>query len=108
MTAIRVCHLYPDQLNIYADRGNIAVFRGRAERRGHALEVVGVGAGEALTPDCDLIYLGGGQDREQALIAPDLARRGDEISGAATATEPASRCPARGCCRSTPSPATGA
>jgi CobQ-like glutamine amidotransferase family enzyme len=80
MTSIRVCHLYPDQLNIYADRGNIAVFRRRAERRGFALDVIGVGAGEPLAPDCDLIYLGGGQDREQALIAPDLAARGEEIS----------------------------
>ena len=81
-TRIRVCHLYPDQLNIYADRGNIAVFRSRAERRGYELDVLGVGVGEALAPDCDLIYLGGGQDREQALIAPDLARRGEEISAA--------------------------
>ncbi len=79
-TRIRVCHLYPDQLNIYADRGNIAVFRSRSERRGYELEVLGVGVGEVLARDCDLIYLGGGQDREQALIAPDLARRGEEIS----------------------------
>jgi CobQ-like glutamine amidotransferase family enzyme len=81
-TRIRVCHLYPDQLNIYADRGNIAVFRSRSERRGYELEVIGISVGEALAPDCDLIYLGGGQDREQALIAPDLARRGEEISAA--------------------------
>ena len=81
-TGIRVCHLYPDQLNIYADRGNIAVFRSRSERRGYELEVIGISVGEALAPDCDLIYLGGGQDREQALIAPDLARRGEEISAA--------------------------
>jgi CobQ-like glutamine amidotransferase family enzyme len=79
---IRLCHLYPDQLNIYADRGNIAVFRSRAERRGYELEVIGVGLGEALAADSDLIYLGGGQDREQALIAPDLARRTEEISAA--------------------------
>jgi len=75
-TRIRLCHLYPDQLNIYADRGNIAVLRRRAERRGYELEWIGIGVGEALAPDCDLIYLGGGQDREQALIAPDLARFG--------------------------------
>ncbi|MHB8060415.1 MAG: type 1 glutamine amidotransferase, partial [Gaiellaceae bacterium] len=79
---IRLCHLYPDQLNIYADRGNIAVLRSRAERRGYELELIGVGVDEALAPDCDLIYLGGGQDREQALIAPDLARRSEEISSA--------------------------
>ena len=82
MTSIRVCHLYPDQLNIYADRGNIAVFRSRAERRGYAFELIGVGLGERLAPDCDLIYLGGGQDREQSLIAPDLAARSEEISQA--------------------------
>jgi len=81
-TRIRLCHLYPDQLNIYADRGNIAVLRSRAARRGYELEVIGVGVGETLSPECDLIYLGGGQDREQALIAPDLARRADEISSA--------------------------
>ena len=81
-TRIRLCHLYPDQLNIYADRGNIAVLRSRAERRGYELEMIGVGVGEALAPECDLIYLGGGQDREQALIAPDLARRTEEISAA--------------------------
>ncbi len=81
-TRIRLCHLYPDQLNIYADRGNIAVFRSRAKRRGYELEVIGVGVGETLAPECDLIYLGGGQDREQALIAPDLAGRHNEISKA--------------------------
>jgi CobQ-like glutamine amidotransferase family enzyme len=82
MAVIRVCHLYPDQLNIYADRGNIAVFRSRALARGHELEVIGVGAGEPLDSDCDLIYLGGGQDCEQQLIAPDLAARRDEILAA--------------------------
>ncbi len=71
---IRVGHLYPDYLNIYADRGNIAVFAQRAAWRGHELEVESIGVGEEIRPgDHDLFYLGGGQDREQALIAPDLA-----------------------------------
>ena len=43
---LTVCHLYPDYLNIYADRGNIAVLSGRARWRGLELEVVPVGAGE--------------------------------------------------------------
>ena len=73
---IRVGHLYPDYLNIYADRGNIAVLARRAEWRGHELDVTGVSVGDALRPgDHDLLYVGGGQDREQALIAPDLAAR---------------------------------
>jgi CobQ-like glutamine amidotransferase family enzyme len=73
---IRVAHLYPDYLNIYADRGNIAVFARRAAWRGHELEVDSVGLGLDVRPgDHDLFYVGGGQDREQALIAPDLARK---------------------------------
>lgn len=77
---IRIAHLYPDYLNIYADRGNIAVFERRAALRGHALEVVGIEPGEVLEASAfDLIYVGGGQDREQALVAPDLARRGSEL-----------------------------
>ncbi len=77
---IAVAHLYPDYLNIYADRGNIAVLARRAALRGHSLEVTGVEPGDALEPWAyDLVYVGGGQDREQALIAPDLAARGDDL-----------------------------
>jgi lipid II isoglutaminyl synthase (glutamine-hydrolysing) len=73
---IRVGHLYPDYLNIYADRGNIAVLARRAAWRGHELDVVGISVGDTLRPgDHDLVYVGGGQDREQALIAPDLSAR---------------------------------
>jgi CobQ-like glutamine amidotransferase family enzyme len=77
---IRVAHLYPAYLNIYADRGNIAVFARRAALRGHSLEVTAVEPGDGLEPaSFDLIYIGGGQDREQALVAPDLAERGDVL-----------------------------
>lgn len=77
---IRIAHLYPDHLNIYADRGNIAVLARRTGLRGHAIDVTAVGPGSALDPLAfDLIYIGGGQDREQARIAPDLAARGDAL-----------------------------
>jgi CobQ-like glutamine amidotransferase family enzyme len=80
---IRVGHLYPDYLNIYADRGNIAVLSRRAELRGHSLDVTAIGLGDGFEPgSADLIYIGGGQDREQALIAPDLASRADAIRAA--------------------------
>jgi len=80
MTAIRVAHLYPEYLNIYADRGNIAVLANRAAWRGIELAVEPISVGEALPPGAhDLIYIGGGQDREQALIAPDLAAKGAAI-----------------------------
>ena len=77
---IRVGHLYPDYLNIYADRGNIAVLARRAAWRGHDLEVRAVGMGDALDPAAhDLLYVGGGQDREQALVATDLAAKGEDL-----------------------------
>jgi CobQ-like glutamine amidotransferase family enzyme len=80
---IRVGHLYPDYLNIYADRGNIAVLSRRAALRGHELEVRAVGLGDLLNPGAhDLLYIGGGQDREQALIAPDLAAKADALHAA--------------------------
>ena len=80
---IRVGHLYPDYLNIYADRGNIAVLRQRAGRRGHELEVTDIGVGEDVRArEIDLYYVGGGQDREQALIAPDIAAKGPALAEA--------------------------
>jgi CobQ-like glutamine amidotransferase family enzyme len=79
---VLLAHLYPDYLNIYADRGNLAVLAGRARRRGLELEIHDVGVGDATPGDADFFYIGGGQDREQALIAPDLAARGAELSEA--------------------------
>jgi CobQ-like glutamine amidotransferase family enzyme len=80
---IVVGHLYPDYLNIYADRGNMAVLAWRAARRGHELEIRSVGLGDELMPgEHDLLYIGGGQDREQALVAPDVASRGDALRSA--------------------------
>jgi CobQ-like glutamine amidotransferase family enzyme len=75
-----VGHLYPDYLNIYADRGNIAVLERRAAWRGHELEVRSVSVGEPIRAgEHDLLYVGGGQDREQALVARDLVAKGDVV-----------------------------
>src|SRR5262245_38932341 len=80
---IVVGHLYPDYLNIYADRGNIAVLARRAAWRGHELEVRDVSVGQAVVPgEHDLLYVGGGQDREQALVAEDLAAKADSVCAA--------------------------
>jgi lipid II isoglutaminyl synthase (glutamine-hydrolysing) len=77
---IRVGHLYPDYLNIYADRGNIAVLARRAAWRGYNLEVESIGMGDELEPGVhDLLYIGGGQDREQALVAQDIAGKGEPL-----------------------------
>jgi CobQ-like glutamine amidotransferase family enzyme len=77
---IVVGHLFPDYLNIYADRGNIAVLERRAAWRGHELEVRALEPGDKLQAgEHDLYYIGGGQDREQELIAPALAAMGDAL-----------------------------
>lgn len=70
---LRVAVLYPEHLNIYADRGNLLFLRRRCEWRGITFSLVPVGFGEALDVDLvDLIYIGGGQDRDQGLCAADL------------------------------------
>jgi lipid II isoglutaminyl synthase (glutamine-hydrolysing) len=70
---LRVCALYPDLMNIYADRGNIAVLRARCEWRGLGFSLAASGIGEPLDPDgADLFYMGGGQDRDQAAVARDM------------------------------------
>ena len=80
MTTIRVGHLYPDYLNIYADRGNIAVLARRAAWRGHELAVTPLGMDDAIAPGAhDLYYVGGGQDREQFLVAENLAAKAEEL-----------------------------
>lgn len=80
---ISVGHLYPDYLNIYADRGNIAVLARRAAWRGHELEVHALGLDDPVVPgEYDLLYIGGGQDREQALVAQDLAAKAEQVKDA--------------------------
>jgi CobQ-like glutamine amidotransferase family enzyme len=77
---IRVAHLYPDYLNIYADRGNIAVLAARARARGHELDVSAIGMADPVPAgDVDLVYVGGGQDREQELVAHDLAEKANDL-----------------------------
>lgn len=72
---VRLCHLYPREMNIYADRGNIAVLRMRLAWRGMRLLVEEAGVGDPVAPGRhDLYYLGGGQDRDQAIVAEDMAR----------------------------------
>ena len=80
-STLRLAHLYPREMNIYADRGNIMVLARRLAWRGLGLEVAEVGLGDALRPGTfDLLYLGGGQDRDQAVVAEDLvATKGESV-----------------------------
>ena len=83
--ALRVCALYPDLMNIYADRGNLLMLSRRCEWRGIGFELTRSSIGERLDPDgADLYYMGGGQDRDQELCANDLfERKRDDLAAAA-------------------------
>jgi lipid II isoglutaminyl synthase (glutamine-hydrolysing) len=74
LPALRVMWLYPDHMNIYADRGNLSVLEHRCRWRGIEFELGTAGPGQRVDPDAhDRIYMGGGQDRDQALVTRDLA-----------------------------------
>jgi hypothetical protein len=82
---LRVCALYPDLMNIYADRGNLLLLQRRCAWRGIGFTLTASGLGDSLDPDAaDLYYIGGGQDRDQQLCANDLATvKRDAVHGAA-------------------------
>ena len=83
---LRVCALYPDLMNIYADRGNLLVLERRCAWRGLGCEITAAGLGEGVDPDAhDLFYLGGGQDRDQRLCALDLVQTKRDALHAAAA-----------------------
>jgi lipid II isoglutaminyl synthase (glutamine-hydrolysing) len=85
---LRVCALYPDLMNIYADRGNLLMLERRCEWRGIGFRLEASGLGEPLDPDAhDLFYLGGGQDRDQQLCAEDLLQIKREALAAAAARD---------------------
>ena len=81
---LRVLALYPEQMNIDADRGNILFLQRRCEWRGISFSYTAAGPGDSLDPAAhDLIYIGGGQDRDQRLVAADMVATKREPLGAA-------------------------
>jgi lipid II isoglutaminyl synthase (glutamine-hydrolysing) len=71
---LRLLSLYPELMNIYADRGNIAVLRARCEWRGLGFELAPSSVGNRLDASAhDFFYIGGGQDRDQVAVAGDMA-----------------------------------
>jgi lipid II isoglutaminyl synthase (glutamine-hydrolysing) len=85
VSTLRVCALYPDLMNIYADRGNLLVLERRCAWRGIGFELAAAHLGEPLEGERhDLFYLGGGQDRDQRLCAEDLLElKGEALRAAA-------------------------
>jgi len=83
---LRVCALYPELMSIYADRGNLLLLERRCAWRNIGFELARIGHGDALDPDAhDLFYMGGGQDRDQRLVAEDLVCHKREALHAAAA-----------------------
>ncbi len=81
---LRVCALYGERLNIYADRGNLAILRQRCAWRGIGWRLRRVTVGDELAPgEDDLLYLGGGQDADQRRCADDLVTKAAALRGAA-------------------------
>lgn len=70
---IRICHLYPELLNMYGDGGNVKILKYRAEKRGIATEVCNLSKGGAFEGEkYDIVILGGGQDFEMDIVSGDL------------------------------------
>jgi lipid II isoglutaminyl synthase (glutamine-hydrolysing) len=82
---LSVCALYPDLMNIYADRGNLLMLERRCTWRGIGWRLHESGLGAALRDEHDLYYIGGGQDADQRRCAADLLEHKAQALHAATA-----------------------
>lgn len=84
-----IAHLYPRDMSIYGDLGNVITLRRRLEWRGHPVEVRPVEVGAAFDPTAaDIIFGGGGQDSGQLAVGADLQARGEALRAAAAAGVP--------------------
>ena len=81
---LRICHMYPDLLNLYGDRGNVLSLIRRAELRGIKVKLVPVSIGDDFDEnDFDIVFLGGGQDAEQNVIRRDFVEvKGPKVKDA--------------------------
>jgi CobQ-like glutamine amidotransferase family enzyme len=79
MKALTLVHLYPREMNIYGDTGNVMVLRKRLQWRGLPVNVVPVSVGDPMPTDVDIMLGGGGQDAAQGEIGQDFASRGPDL-----------------------------
>ena len=80
---INIVHLYPKEMNIYGDNGNILVLKKRLEWRNIAVNIVNCGVGDSIPRDVSIIVGGGGQDAGQSLVAKDLQKKSVTINSMA-------------------------
>lgn len=79
MSSLTLVHLYPREMNIYGDTGNVLVLRKRLEWRGLEAKVVPINVGDPLPADADILLGGGGQDAAQGDIGRDFVSRGPTL-----------------------------
>lgn len=73
--------LYPELMSTYGDRGNIIVLQKRCEWRGIAVEVkrLDLGFKIAELKTCDLLFMGGAQDKQQQIVSIDLEKKANAL-----------------------------
>ncbi|WP_368293920.1 type 1 glutamine amidotransferase [Dehalobacter sp. TBBPA1] len=80
---LTIFHLYPDLLDLYGDRGNVLALAARCRWRGIDVEIRRISLGEEMDfSEADILFLGGGSDREQSLLVQDLSTRSSELKAA--------------------------
>lgn len=79
MSRIKIAHLYPIEMNIYGDTGNVLVLEKRLKWRGIEAQIERVGIGDSIPNDVDIIVSGGGQDRGASSVEDDLRRKGQQL-----------------------------
>ncbi|MGE5391014.1 MAG: type 1 glutamine amidotransferase [Deltaproteobacteria bacterium] len=80
MAQFSIAHLYPDLMNLYGDRGNLICMQKRMQWYGHNCSIENLGLRDDLDLDrYDMVFMGGGSDREQGLVYEDLLRKGGRL-----------------------------
>jgi CobQ-like glutamine amidotransferase family enzyme len=75
-----IAHMYPELMNLYGDRGNLVCLQRRLEWYGHSCVIKNISLGDKLEFDkIDMIFMGGGSDREQGLVYQDLLDKADNL-----------------------------
>ena len=79
MKRVKIAHLYPNELNLYGDMGNVICLYYRLQKRGYNTEIQSINIGDRMG-DFDILVIGGGQDREMKLVLYDLKRKSEMLS----------------------------
>ena len=77
---LTIVHMYPELLNLYGDSGNVVILAERGRARGIEVEIIRVSHGQYGDYSmADIVFLGGGPDREQHLASLDLLEQAEEL-----------------------------